>query len=121
VAWELDPRVIDACRLGMGLEEVCRAAGGLQVQLGNPLAPAASAPGGFAAVMVDLFIDGKLLPQLMDANVWRTVRSRLADPAKGRVMAHLGPASDEQGRLVPQTVVALNAMARAFDGEGGGG
>lgn len=153
-AWELDPRVLDACRLGMGLEEIERAAR-VRVRAGNPLgatpapAPAGGAPaegadggapegaggaageggaeagssrppaapgGKFAGVIVDLFIDGKLLPQLMSEDAWRAIRSRLADPETGRVMAHVGPASDGEGRLVPATVVALNAMARAFDG-----
>ncbi|KAI8464383.1 MAG: hypothetical protein J3K34DRAFT_526227 [Monoraphidium minutum] len=118
LAWELDPRVLDACRLGMGLEELQRAAGGMAVQLGNPLDPSsASVPGGFAGIIVDLFLDGKLLPPLMGVEAWKGVRARLRDPSAGRVMAHLGPAADEGGALVPQTVLALNAMAEAFDGE----
>jgi hypothetical protein len=116
VAWELDPRVLEACRLGMGLEEVTAAAGIRNVELGSPLDAAAAVPGGFSAIMVDLFVEGRLLPALMDPDAWRAVRRRLSDPGRGRVMAHLGPAAAGDGSLVPQTVLALNAMAEAFDG-----
>jgi hypothetical protein len=105
----------------MGLAEVT-AASGAEVSAGNPLLPGAgTVPGGFAGVMVDLFLDGKLMPQLMDTEVWKEIRSRLRDPESGRVMAHLGPAAAADGALVVQTVVALNAMAKAFGGEGSEG
>jgi hypothetical protein len=122
VAWELDPRVLDACRLGMGHEEVCGAAGIGNVELGSPLEASAAVPGGFSGIVVDLFQDGKLMPQLVDPAAWRAIRGKLADPDGGRVMAHLGPAEDPgSGGLVPQTLLALNAMAAAFDGGGRGG
>lgn len=54
---------------------------------------------------------------LAQADTWRTIRSRLCDPEQGRVMAHLGPATDEEDKLVPETILALNAMYEAFDGE----
>jgi len=106
--------VLDACRLGMGLADVEKSAN-LTVTVGDPLAEGVAAPeGGFAGIMVDMFIDGKLLPQLMNPDAWRVVRSKLRDPVRGRVMAHLGPAAAADGALVPQTVLALNAMAQAF-------
>ncbi|GBF88495.1 hypothetical protein Rsub_01208 [Raphidocelis subcapitata] len=116
VAWEFDPRVVEASRIGFGLAEVSEAAGIGEVQIGDPL-EAAAPEGGYAGIVVDLFVAGQLPPVLVLDATWRAIRSKLSDPAAGRVIARLGPATKEDGSLVPQAVLALNAMAAAFDGE----
>jgi hypothetical protein len=115
VAWDIDPRVVEASRLGFGLEEVFEAARVAEVRVGNPL-EAEPPKGGYAGVVVDLFVGGQLLPLLMLEETWRGVRSKLADPAEGRVFARLGPATTPDGSIMPQAVLALNALAAAFDG-----
>lgn len=138
-AWEPDARVLDACRLGMGLADVERAAnsggasgngggdgdggdggGGLELRVGSPFDPAADggAPeGAFAGIIVDLFAGGRLPPELLADEAWEAVRARLKDPARGRVMARLGPAARADGGVAVEAVLALNAMARVFGGE----
>ena len=61
--WELDPAVVMAARLYMGMEEV-EATGRLTCHTGDALDPGATVEGGFAGIIVDLFADGHVLPQL---------------------------------------------------------
>ena len=61
--WELDPAVVMAARLYMGMDEV-EATGRLTCHTGDALDPGATVEGGFAGIIVDLFADGRVLPQL---------------------------------------------------------
>ena len=64
--WELDPAVVMAARLYMGMEEV-EATGKLTCHTGDALDPGAMVEGGFSGMLVDLFANGSLLPQLTQA------------------------------------------------------
>ncbi|XP_010251725.1 PREDICTED: uncharacterized protein LOC104593530 isoform X2 [Nelumbo nucifera] len=67
--WEIDAILIDKAREYLGLSDLekCTEAGGvLHVHVGDALSPLAVVPGGFAGIVVDLFSDGKVLPQLQE-------------------------------------------------------
>ena len=66
--WELDPAVVMAARLYMGMDEV-EATGMLTCHTGDALDPGATVEGGFAGIIVDLFLDGHVLPQLTQASL----------------------------------------------------
>eukprot|EP00198_Chlamydomonas_reinhardtii_P011451 XP_001700788.1 methyltransferase [Chlamydomonas reinhardtii] len=125
--WELDPGVVAAARMHLGMSELERA-GHLVTHTGDALAPAAAVPGGFSGIVVDLFGGGRLLPQLTKRETWESIRSRLAPTAPGqppaRVIANLGqspPTTPGQaGRWQPEaytTLRAYEALEAAFEGE----
>ncbi|KAG2450300.1 hypothetical protein HYH02_004807 [Chlamydomonas schloesseri] len=125
--WELDPGVVAAARMHLGMAEL-EAAGHLVVHTGDALAPEAAVPGGFSGVIVDLFGGGRLLPQLTKRETWESIRCRLAPAAPGqpppRVIANLGqspPTTPGQaGRWQPEaytTLRAYEALEAAFEGE----
>ncbi|KAH7663183.1 Spermidine synthase protein [Dioscorea alata] len=67
--WEIDGILIEIAReyFGLsGLEKPTEAGGFLSVHIGDALSQSATVPGGFAAIIVDLFCDGKILPQLKE-------------------------------------------------------
>ena len=68
--WELDPAVVMAARLYMGMDEV-EATGQLTCHTGDALDPGAMVEGGFSGMLVDLFANGSLLPQLTQARSGR--------------------------------------------------
>ena len=70
--------------------------------------------GGFAAIFVDLFADGLLLPQLEDAAVWRAWLAQLAP--RGRLMANLAGGSGEAAEQA-RTQRAFDALADASGGQ----
>ncbi|EFJ44744.1 hypothetical protein VOLCADRAFT_95121 [Volvox carteri f. nagariensis] len=133
--WELDPGVVMASRLYLGMDEL-EINGVLITHTGDALSSTSSVPGGFTGVIVDLFAGGKLLPQLTKRVTWEGIRDRLmmtsADSVAGtspsspglcpRVMANLGqaPPAVPGVRWQPEaytTLRAYEAMEAAFDGE----
>lgn len=117
-AWELDPAVVSVARHYFGLAELEREfPGRLFVHVGDALraSPSASS-GGFAGMMVDLFIRGSVVPELQEAGTWRRLRRCLRKG--GRVMVNVGGTcveAEEPGRdggaVMEDT---LEAMGRVF-------
>ncbi|KAF3432496.1 hypothetical protein FNV43_RR27236 [Rhamnella rubrinervis] len=65
--WEIDPILIDKARVYFGLSDLenqTRAGGVLNVHIGDALSPSINTTGGYAGIVVDLFSNGKVLPQL---------------------------------------------------------
>ncbi|GLC50419.1 hypothetical protein PLESTB_000377400 [Pleodorina starrii] len=130
--WELDPGVIMASRLYLGMDELERN-GHLVAHTGDALSPSASVPGGFSGIIVDLFAGGQLLPQLTKVSTWECIRDRLAEVGSGsgsgagsglvpRVIANLGQSPPAVPGMRWQaeaytTLRAYEAMEKAFGGE----
>lgn len=117
--WELDPSVVAVARDFFGLADLERShADRLFVRVGDAL-EAEAAPGGFGGVLVDLFANGSVLPELQEASTWRRIGGMVAPG--GTVMVNCGggcvEAEDEgrDGEAVKDAT--LRAMAAAF-GEG---
>jgi spermidine synthase len=118
--WELDGSVVALARMHMGMAEL-EDSGALQVVIGDALVPPGERDLRTAAgVIVDLFSNGQLLPQLEQPDSWSVIRHHLAPG--GRVMANLG-AAPMQGvtgashdAQSSRARTALAAMAEAFDG-----
>ncbi|KAJ0969962.1 hypothetical protein J5N97_022839 [Dioscorea zingiberensis] len=89
--WEIDDILIDIAReyFGLsGLEQSTQAGGSLSVHIGDALSPSATVPGGFAGIIVDLFCDGKILPQLKEISTWLDMNKKLMP--NGRIMVNCG-------------------------------
>ncbi|KAM0919342.1 hypothetical protein ACQ4PT_008261 [Festuca glaucescens] len=117
--WELDPSVIAVARDFFGLAELEKShADRLVVHVGDAL-EAKAVPGGFGGVLVDLFANGSVLPELQEASTWRRIGGMVA--RGGTVMVNCGGGcveAEEEGRDDEAVKDAtLWAMAAAF-GEG---
>nr|XP_028953903.1 uncharacterized protein LOC103435335 isoform X2 [Malus domestica] len=67
--WEIDQILIDKAREYLGLSDLekrTQAGGVLNVHIGDALSPSVNIPGGYAGIVIDLFSDGKVLPQLQE-------------------------------------------------------
>ncbi|KAL5984407.1 hypothetical protein ACLOJK_018511 [Asimina triloba] len=70
--WEIDRILLEKARDYLGLselEEVNETGGVLNVHVGDAFSPSATVPGGFAGIVVDLFLDGKVLSKLEEYGV----------------------------------------------------
>lgn len=81
------------------------------VCVGDALSPSVADQGPYSAIIVDLFAQGKLLPQLLQPTAWQQLKTMLVPG--GRVVVNIGsvgmPDSDDGER-------ALAALVQAFDG-----
>lgn len=81
------------------------------VCVGDALAPSVAEQGPYSGMVVDLFAQGQLLPQLCEIGTWQQLRGMLVPG--GRLVVNIGgvgmPGSDMGER-------ALAALAAAFDG-----
>ncbi|ONK55945.1 uncharacterized protein A4U43_C10F2560 [Asparagus officinalis] len=94
--WEIDEILVDMSRdyFGLSALERCTEAGGsLSVHIGDALSPSVAVQGGFAGIIVDLFSDGKVLPQLQEDAVWLEIEKKLMP--HGRIMVNCGGAHAE--------------------------
>ncbi|OAY64940.1 hypothetical protein ACMD2_27439, partial [Ananas comosus] len=115
--YELDPCVLAFARRFFALADLeARHPLRLTVHEADALAgPAASVPGGFAGLMVDLFLRGSVVPELQDAATWAALKGRVRDG--GRVMVNLGGRCVEaEERRDGDAVMraTLGAMREAF-------
>nr|XP_018680210.1 PREDICTED: uncharacterized protein LOC103982774 isoform X3 [Musa acuminata subsp. malaccensis] len=88
--------LIDMAREYFGLSELekCTSAGGsLSVHIGDAFSESVRVPGGFAGIIVDLFSDGKILPQLKEVTTWLDIERKLMP--QGRIMVNCGGAHAE--------------------------
>ncbi|XP_078447828.1 uncharacterized protein LOC144716556 [Wolffia australiana] len=96
MGWEIDPILIDKARDYFGLsslEQPNEAGGFLSVHIGDALSPSVSVPGGFAGIVVDLFSDGMVLPQLQETNTWLELEKKLMP--QGRIMINCGGSNSD--------------------------
>lgn len=113
--WELDPSVIGVGREYFGLSKLEKQyPDRLFVYVGNALA--ANVRGGFSGILVDLFCNGSLVPELQDPKTWEKLRKCLRKG--GRVMVNVGGScveaedSRRNGKVVMEDT--LKAMRRVF-------
>uniref|UniRef100_A0A0A9FV94 Uncharacterized protein n=1 Tax=Arundo donax TaxID=35708 RepID=A0A0A9FV94_ARUDO len=93
VGWEIDPMIIELSRdyFGMSdLEKATESGGSLSVRIGDALSPSATVEEGFAGIVVDLFGDGKIIPQLQEVETWLQIAKKLMPD--GRIMVNCGGA-----------------------------
>ncbi|XP_027340521.1 uncharacterized protein LOC113853971 isoform X2 [Abrus precatorius] len=129
--WEIDQILIDKARDYFGLsdlEKTTEDGGILKVHIGDVFIPSEDLQRRYAGIVVDLFSDGKVLPQLQEVSTWLQLHERLM--TNGRFMVNCGGinggsgaldvsiypgnfSSDESWLLNP----ALKALSKAFPGQ----
>ncbi|KAA8525055.1 hypothetical protein F0562_007081 [Nyssa sinensis] len=85
--WEIDEILIDKARDYLGLSDLekhTQAGGILRVHVGDALSPSVDVPGGYAGIVIDLFSNGKVLPQLQEVATWFELNDKLMP--NGRLM-----------------------------------
>ncbi|XP_058084913.1 uncharacterized protein LOC131232589 isoform X4 [Magnolia sinica] len=118
--WEIDEILLDKAREYLGLselEKVNQAGGVLNVHVGDAFSPSAVVPGGFAGIVVDLFSDGKVLPQLQEVTTWLELNKRLMP--HGRIMVNCAGAHSETANISDGAWVqnsTIKALCKAFPG-----
>ncbi|XP_059276781.1 uncharacterized protein LOC132030984 isoform X4 [Lycium ferocissimum] len=118
VGWEIDEILIEKAREYLGLSDLekhTEVGGVLEVRIGDVLSPSVTIPGGYAGIIVDLFSDGKVLPQLEEVTTWLEMNKMLMP--SGRLMVNCGAATKE----LPNTSsdpwelnATINALCEAF-------
>lgn len=119
--WELDPSVISVAREFFSLRKLEKQyRRNLFIHIGDAFdADIRNCGGeGFAGILVDLFSNGRLLPELQEEETWRKLKGKLR--RGGRVMVNCGGSCVEgedgnDGRLVREET--LKVMARVFADE----
>uniref|UniRef100_A0A0A0K7K7 PABS domain-containing protein n=1 Tax=Cucumis sativus TaxID=3659 RepID=A0A0A0K7K7_CUCSA len=89
--WEIDGILIDKARNFLGLSDLEKhsADGGiLNIHIGDALDPSVRISGGYAGIVIDLFSNGKVLPQLQQVGLWLDLKDRLM--VGGRIMINCG-------------------------------
>ncbi|KAL2945000.1 putative polyamine aminopropyl transferase [Bienertia sinuspersici] len=117
--WELDEILIDRARMFLGISELempNHSQGGiLRVCIGDVLSPSASVEGGYAGIVVDLFSNGEVLPQLEVAETWLEMRDKLMP--NGRIMVNCGGVKVKQDSSEWQLNFTIKALCEAFGGD----
>ncbi|KAH7442371.1 hypothetical protein KP509_03G085400 [Ceratopteris richardii] len=91
IGWEIDVILVDVARDFFGLSKLeapTTHGGVLQVCIGDALEPSASIDGGFAGIVIDLFANGEILPQLQEPKTWLELKKKLKEG--GRIMINCG-------------------------------
>ncbi|CAN6314217.1 unnamed protein product [Urochloa humidicola] len=119
IGWEIDPMIIELSRQYFGmsdLEKPTESGGSLSVHTGDALSPSATVEGGFAGIVVDLFCDVKIIPQLQEAETWLQIAKKLMPG--GRIMVNCGGA-DVAESLTSFWVQnpTIKALCSAFPGQ----
>ncbi|XP_054816556.1 uncharacterized protein LOC129316254 [Prosopis cineraria] len=126
--WEIDEILIDKARDYFGLsdlEKPTKDGGILNVHVGDVFIPSEDLQRKYAGIVVDLFSDGKVLPQLHEDSTWLELHDRLMPG--GRFMVNCGgtyggsDASDASSDSETSSSdgiwfknPALNALSKAF-------
>lgn len=119
VGWEIDPMIVELSRQFFGMSELEKATesgGSLSVHIGDALSLSATVEGGFAGIVVDLFCDGKVIPQLQEVETWLQIAKKLMPG--GRIMVNCGGADVEES-LSSSWVQnpTVKALCSAFPGQ----
>ncbi|XP_006352225.1 uncharacterized protein [Solanum tuberosum] len=96
VGWEIDEILIAKAREYLGLSDLekhTQGGGVLEVHIGDVFSSSVTIPGGYAGIIVDLFSDGKVLPQLEEVTTWLEMNKMLMP--NGRLMVNCGAATKE--------------------------
>ncbi|XP_004488592.1 uncharacterized protein [Cicer arietinum] len=129
--WEIDDILIDKARDYFGLsdlEKTTEDGGILNIRIGDVFIPSEDSHRRYAGIVVDLFSDGKVLPQLEEVSTWLELHDRLM--ANGRLMVNCG-GIDEGSSVVDGSTgldnlsndeawllnSALKALSKAFPGQ----
>ncbi|CAJ2659048.1 uncharacterized protein LOC123900057 isoform X2 [Trifolium pratense] len=122
--WEIDDILIDKARDYFGLsdlEKTTEDGGILNVHIGDVFAPSEDLHKRYAGIVVDLFSDGKVLPQLQEVSTWLELHDRLM--ANGRFMVNCGGidrSSDTENLSNDEAWLlnsAIRALSKAFPGQ----
>ncbi|XP_061353955.1 uncharacterized protein LOC133298641 [Gastrolobium bilobum] len=129
--WEIDQILIDKARDLFGLSDLEKRTedgGILNVHIGDVFVPSADLQGRYAGIVVDLFSDGKVLPQLQEVSTWLELHERLM--TNGRFMVNCGGndggSSVSDGSTDPEILSndeiwllnpTLKALSTAFPGQ----
>ncbi|KAL8477899.1 hypothetical protein ACS0TY_029982 [Phlomoides rotata] len=114
--WEIDGILIDKSREYFGLRDLekhTRDGGVLNIHIGDVFSPEAAAiSGGYAGIIVDLFAQGKVLPQLQQAATWLELYDKLMP--EGRFMVNCGAGEKGHDGSSTDGSWKLNATIRAL-------
>ncbi|GFP78805.1 hypothetical protein PHJA_000024000 [Phtheirospermum japonicum] len=122
--WEIDEILIDKSREFLGLRDLEKHSmdgGVLNIHIGDVFSPDATISGGYAGIIVDLFAEGKVLPQLEQAGTWLELYDKLMP--NGRLMVNCGAGEHmlsarhgvhQHGALSMGGIWKLNATIRAL-------
>ncbi|XP_027922590.1 uncharacterized protein LOC114180464 isoform X3 [Vigna unguiculata] len=125
--WEIDQILIDKVRDYFGLsdlEKKTEDGGVLNIHVGDVFVPSKDLHGRYAGIIVDLFADGKVLPQLQEVSTWLQLQERLM--ANGRFMVNCGGVGGGPSATGPETLLsgkswllnpAMKALSEAFPGQ----
>ncbi|XP_047956163.1 probable polyamine aminopropyl transferase [Salvia hispanica] len=119
--WEIDEILIHLSREYFGLsdlEKQTREGGLLTTHIGDVFSPEAAISGGYAGIVVDLFAEGKVLPELEQAATWLQLSEKLMPG--GRFMVNCGAGEGEAVSRDNETWklnAAIRAMCEAFPGQ----
>ncbi|XP_062093024.1 uncharacterized protein LOC133798634 [Humulus lupulus] len=92
--WEIDQILIDKAREHFALSDLekhTNAGGMLTVHVGDAFSPSINVTGRYAGVVVDLFSNGEVLPQLQEVPTWLNLNNWLMPG--GRIMVNCGGTS----------------------------
>lgn len=114
--WELDAATAIVVSNFMGLGSLT-GSGALTAHVGDAFADNAVVEGGFAAVIVDVFLEAALLPTVTEDETWLKLQQRLKPD--GFAMVNLGalPLALDRDQGTHPSIRALNAMSKAFGGK----
>lgn len=129
VGWEIDEILIEKAREYLGLSDLekhTEGGGVLEVHIGDVLSPSVAIPGGYAGIIVDLFSDGKVLPQLQAVTTWLEMNKMLMP--SGRLMVNCGAATKDLSNTSSEMMqpeifkrddplelnTTINALCKAF-------
>ncbi|KAK7243671.1 hypothetical protein RIF29_38480 [Crotalaria pallida] len=129
--WEIDQILIDKARDYFGLsdlEKQTKDGGILNVHIGDVFIPSENLYRRYAGIVVDIFADGKVLPQLEEISTWLELRERLMP--NGRFMVNCGGIDGGSGVMDSSTDIVslssdetwilnptLKALSKAFPGQ----
>ncbi|XP_002526980.2 uncharacterized protein LOC8260364 [Ricinus communis] len=127
--WEIDRMLIDKARQYFGLsdlEKPTTAGGILNVHIDDALSPTENDSGKYAGIVIDLFCEGKVLPQLQEVATWLKLNGRLM--ANGRIMANCGGINEKSdnadGTIHPESIdgtwienSTIKTLSEAFPGQ----
>ncbi|XP_021740818.1 uncharacterized protein LOC110707092 [Chenopodium quinoa] len=120
--WELDGILIDRARMYFGMSELEMTTdnnnngGFLRVCVGDALSPTANVAGGYAGIIVDLFANADVLPELEVAQTWLDMMDKLMP--EGRIMVNCGGAKEVlNGGKEWQVNLTIKALCQAFGEE----
>ncbi|XP_075510119.1 uncharacterized protein LOC142546336 isoform X3 [Primulina tabacum] len=94
--WTSSYWLIDMSRDYLGLSDLEKhnSDGGiLKIIIGDVFSPSVGINGGYSGIIVDLFANGKVLPQLEEASTWLELYGKLAP--NGRIMVNCGAGQNE--------------------------